>query len=327
MSRTDNTRRSNLRRRHRHLWLRLALLATPVLCFAQEDSLWIEETVAYCGDEGVWLQILGSGGAELSDQRSAASYLLWINENARLMVNTGSGSALRFDEAGAAFADLDAIVFTHLRAHNTSDFASLVEGSIGAGRERLLPVFGPAVDGGDSLTAFVERMIGADGLYPHLASFLTFRSQGGYKVSARDVPAVGNRRWARYSTENIKLFAIPVHHGDIPALAWRVQVRDFALVFLGGFNNQKNVVAQFAKDADALIVPLAVQEDVRGELRDFYATPSQLGQVASAANVRMLILGNRTTRTAGRETASREAIEKHYEGPLIFADELECWGL
>lgn len=321
-------RRAGLRR-----WLSAALLATPAICAAAADQAdqaaatgrWGD--VPYCGDEGVWLQILGSGGAELTDQRSPASYLLWIDENARLMVNAGSGAALRFDEAGAAFADLDAVVFTHLRTHSTADFASLIEGSRNAERKRLLPIFGPAADDGDSMTAFVERLLGQSGLYPELAGYLTFRSPGGYKISARDVPAFGARRWARYSTENIKLSAMPVHHGDIPALAWRVQVGEFALVFLGGFNNQKNVVATFAKDADALIVPHAVPEDVRGEGREFFAIPSQLGRVAAEANVRMLVLGHRTSRTTGRESVSRAAIEQHYGGPLIFANELECWGL
>ena len=287
---------------------------------AAQDSL-------YCGDDGVWLQILGSGGGELTDQRSPASYLVWVNENARLMVDAGSASALRFDEAGAAFADLDAIVFTRLTARATVDFPSLIDGSADAGRERLLPVFGPAIPDGDSTTAFVERMIGTNGLYPRLADYLTFRSRGGYKLSVRDVPAVGARRWAQYRTENLALAAIAVDHGDVSALAWRVTVGEHALVFAGGFSNRKNVVADFAKDADALIVHHAVQEDVRGEARDYYALPSQLGRVAAEANVRMLILGHRTSRTLGRESISRAAIEEHYAGPLIFANEMECWGL
>ena len=41
----------------------------------------------------------------------------------------------------------------------------------------------------------------------------------------------------------------------------------------------------------------------------------------------MLILGHRMNRTRGRESQSREAIEAHYSGALIFADDLECWGL
>ena len=305
---------------------RLRQTVLSAVCLALSATVAAQDSL-YCGDEGVWLQILGSGGGELTDQRSPASYLVWVNENVRLMVDPGSASALRFDEAGAAFADLDAIVFTQLAARATVDFPSLIDGSASAGRERLLPVFGPAVPDGDSTTAFVERMIGPNGLYPDLADYLTFRSRGGYKLSVRDVPAVGARRWAQYRTEKIALAAIPVDHGEAPALAWRVTVGDHALVFAGGFSNQKNVVADFAKDADALIVHHAVQEDVRGEARERYAVPSQLGRIAAEANVRMLVLGHRTSRTLGRESVSRAAIEEHYDGPLIFANEMECWGM
>lgn len=297
-----------------------------LLIVASVLPVWAED-VPYCGDEGVWLQILGSGGAELTDQRSAASYLVWVDDNARLMVDVGPGATLRFDEAGAAFADLDAIVFTHLQARSAADFASLIEGSADAGRQGLLPVFGPTDPAGDSATAFIERMIGPDGLYRHLADYLTFRSRGGYKVSVRDVPAVGGRRWAQFRTENIALAAIPVHYGGIPTLAWRVAVGEFALVFAGSFSNRKNVVAKFAKDADALIVHHAVPEGARGEAREYHAVPSQLGRIAAEANVRMLVLGHRTTRTMGVESFSRAAIEAHYQGPLIFANELQCWGL
>ena len=66
---------------------------------------------------------------------------------------------------------------------------------------------------------------------------------------------------------------------------------------------------------------------MRGEARDYYALPSQLGRVAAEANVRMLVLGHRTSRTLGRESVSRAAIEEHYAGPLIFANEMECWGM
>lgn len=301
-----------------------ALLAVLLTCAPSAAAV---ELLRYCGDEGVWLQILGSGGTELTDQRSPPSYLVWVDENARLMVNVGPAATLRFDEAGARFEDLDAIVFTHLGADATTDFASLIEGSAGAGRERLLPVFGPADPDGDSMTAFAERMIGESGLYPQLASYLTFRSPGGYRLSLRDVRAIGNRRWAEYGTENIALAAIPVHHGGVPTLAWRVKARGSTLVFAGGFSNRKDVVADFAKDADALIVHHAIQEDARGEVRERFAIPSLLGRIAARANARMLLLGHRTNRTAGRESASRAAIETHYDGPLIFTNELECWGM
>ena len=294
------------------------VMTTPLAAVGQE---------AYCDDEGVWFQMLGAGGSALDDRRSAAGYLVWIDGHARLLVDPGPGTALRFDESGADSDDLDAVVLSRLTVMTTTALPALLEGSIGGNRDRLLPVFGPAVEGVDSTVDFIGRMIGADGLYPELAHFLTFRSRAGYKVSVRDVPAIGTRRWSQYGTENLSLAAIAVHHGDVPALAWRVRIGGSALVFAGAFSNRKNVVADFAKGADALIADHAIPEDARGAVRDHFAIPSQLGRIAAQADVRMLVLGHRGVRTLGREGASRESIEAHYDGPLIFAGELECWGL
>lgn len=285
------------------------------------------QDVPYCGDEGVWLQILGSGGSDLTDQRSAASYLVWNGEHARLMVDTGSGSALRFDEAGADFADLDAIVFTRLQAYNTVDLPSFLEGSPKSGRKGVLPVLGPADPNGESTSAFLDRLIGPEGAYPHLSRFLSVDSPGGYRISVRDVMAIGTRRWAEFGTDNLKLAAIPVHHGGLPALAWRVEIDDYSVVFAGGFSDQKGTVAKFAENADALVVHHAISESARGRIRDLYSRPSELGRIATQADVRMLVLGHRTTRTLGMETINTGAIREQYTGPLIFGDELECWGL
>jgi ribonuclease BN (tRNA processing enzyme) len=282
----------------------------------------------YCGDEGVWVQILGAGGPELDDGQAGPSYLVWVDDHARLLVDTAPGSSANFDRAGADFTDLDAIAFTHLHADHSADFPAFVKGSYFLDRNRPLTVLGPTGnDGFPDTETFVERMIGRDGAYPYLADFLTYRSEGGYKVNARNVPATGQRRWSRFGTQYIRLSSIPVHHGPVPAVAWRVEAGGQVIVFTGDFNNEKNVVGRFAKDADALVVSHAIPENARGTARDLHAIPSQLGSVAKQANARMLILGHRMNRTRGRETQSREAIEKHYTGSLMFANDMECWGL
>ena len=184
-------------------------------------------------------------------------------------------------------------------------------------------------EGGSSIgiSTFVERLIGPDGAYPELADFLTVKSRGGYRLSVRGVPATGRRRWAQFGNEDLQLAAMPVHHGDVPALAWRAEAKGFSVVFAGDFSNRKNVMAEFAADADALVVSHAEPEHARGEARDRHVTPSQIGRIAEQAAARMVILGHRMNRTRGRESQSREAIEAHYSGALIFADDLECWGL
>ena len=305
---------------------RRSLLAW-VLLFSATTAL-AQNGSAFCGERGVWVQILGSGGAELDDGNSPSSYLVWLDNKARLLVDTAPGSSVRFDNSGAKFNDLDAIVFTHLHADHAGDFPAFVDGSLVAGRERPLPVLGP--DGDDpypDTKKFIKRLIGPDGAFPYLADFLTYKSSGGYKIDVRNVPSTGRRRWSRFGTDNIRLTSMPVHHGGVPAVAWRVEVDDAIIVFAGDLSNQKNVLPKFAKGADALIVHHAIPDTARGTLTTSHITPTQIGQIAAQAEVRMLILGHRTHRTRGRETQSREAIEANYTDPLIFANDLECWGL
>lgn len=282
----------------------------------------------FCGREGVWIQILGAGGSDLDDGQAGPSYLLWIDDHARLLVDTAPGSAARYDEAGADFNDLDAIVLTHLHAAHSNDLPAFIEGSAVLGRDRPLPVFGPS--GSDvfpDTETFVARLIGPQGAYPYLADFLTYKSSGGYKVTPRNVPATGGRRWARFGNEHFRLSAIPVQHGTVPAVAWRVEIGAQSIVFSGDFNNAKNVMTDFARGADALVVSHAVPENARGEARELHALPSQIGRIAAAADVRMLVLGHRGTRTRGVESRSRDAIEDHYDQSVLFANDLECWGL
>ena len=324
------------------LLVALLVLAAPATVAAQP----------YCGEEGVWIQILGAGGPELDDGRAGPSYLLWIDNKARLLVDAGPGASAHFDKAGAAFADLDALAFTQLTAHHSADLPAFLEGGLFQERSRRLPLLGPAgQDGLPGMAALLERLIGADGVYPHLQDLLRPRptnrpprpsredlnappatslqtpSRSGYHVSVTDVPAAGRRRWAGFGSPNLRLAAMPVHHGALPALAWRVEAGGYALVFTGDFSNKKSVMADFAANADALVVSHALPEHMRGTLRERYLTPSQIGRIAAAADVRMVILGHRMNRTQGRESQTREAIEAHYAGPLIFANDLECWGL
>ena len=65
---------------------------------AQADEL--------CGDRGVWVQILGAGGPELDDGQAGSSYIVWNDGKARVLVDTGPGASVGFDQAGAKIEDL-----------------------------------------------------------------------------------------------------------------------------------------------------------------------------------------------------------------------------
>ncbi len=281
----------------------------------------------YCDDTGVWVQTLGGGGPELSDDQAAASYLIWADGKARVLIDPAPGSSVLFDKTEAKFEDLELMLFTHLHADHVGDFPAYAKGAYFSDRTAPLRIFGPDGRGPypDTVT-FVERLIGPQGAFAYLADFLS-STDNGFKLIPQNIAATGRRKWSGYSTPSIKLAAVPVHHGPVPALAYRIELGGFTLVFTGDFNNQKNLVAELAKDVDALIIHHAIPETARGAARELHVVPSQIGRIASQANPRILILGHRMNRTRGIESLSRATIEAEYDGSLIFANDLECWGL
>lgn len=70
-------------------------------------------TQAACIDQNVQLQVLGSGGPELDDDRASTSYLIWIDGKARVLVDAGGGSSANFEKSGASVHDLQAVLFAN----------------------------------------------------------------------------------------------------------------------------------------------------------------------------------------------------------------------
>ena len=281
-----------------------------------------------CGDTGVWVQILGAGGPEIDDGAAGSSYVIWHENKARAIIDTGPGASVAFDQSGAKFEDLEAVAFTHLHVDHTADFPAFIKGSYFLERKNPLIVLGP--DSSNPVypdtETFVQRLIGPNGAYAYLEDFLS-SNKNGYRVRVRNVPATGKKKWAQFRSENLKMAAMPVYHGGVPALAWRVEVGGMSIVITGDFNNQKNVIPEFAKQADVLIVSHAIAENARGNQRELHVLPSQIGRIAKQAEPRMLVLSHRMNRTRGKESLSRQKIEEHFDGYVLFANDGECWGL
>ncbi len=75
---------------------------------------------AECGDTGVAVQILGSGGP-FGTGRASAGYIVWIDGVSRIMVDAGGGTFAHFHEAGASLTDLQLLALSHLSANQDFD--------------------------------------------------------------------------------------------------------------------------------------------------------------------------------------------------------------
>jgi ribonuclease BN (tRNA processing enzyme) len=291
----------------------------------------------HCNDSGIALQVLGSGGPELQTKRASSSYLVWIDGKARVLVDAGGGSALRFGESGAQMADLDVVLFTHLHADHSADLPALIMSSWFENRTRPLPVYGP---GGNRLmpstVAFVRALFdGTRGAYRYLGEFISPLDKSSYKLEPRDIsepaPKIGAPRHKGplvlpvFSNERLRVQAVSVVHGQFPALAYRIETGGKSIVLMGDTNGDGNGLPTLAADADLLVAHNAVPEGAGGVERDLNMPPSVIGNIAQAAKAKQLVLSHRMLSTLGKEEETLAAIRKVYAGPTTFADDLSCF--
>ena len=195
-----------------------------------------------CGSHGVAVQVLGSGGPELQDRRASSSYLVWQDGRARVLVDAGGGSALRFGESGAQMSQLDVILFTHFHVDHSGDFSALIKSSWFEDRKRPLPIYGP--EGNDfmpSTTEFVSDFFGDHGVYRYLSELLVPGEQGDYKLQPHNV--VGSAGPATvFRSGDLAADSVRVVHGGVPALAWRIEVGTKRIVFSGDTNGESRAL-------------------------------------------------------------------------------------
>jgi ribonuclease BN (tRNA processing enzyme) len=279
-----------------------------------------------CGAQGIAVQVLGSGGPELQDKRASSSYLVWEDGQARVLVDAGGGSALRFGESGATMSQLDVILFTHFHVDHSGDFPALIKSSWFEDRKRPLPIYGPP--GNDfmpSTTEFVTDFFGDQhGAFRYLSELFVSGKNGSYLIQPHNVTVEAMPK-VEFRYGDVLASAVRVTHGGVPALAWRVELRGKAIVFSGDTNGDGDGLVRLAKDADIFIAHNAVPEGATGLERRLHMPPSVIGEIAEKAQVKKLVLSHRMLRTLGKEEQTLAEIRKHYAGPVEFANDLNCY--
>ena len=279
-----------------------------------------------CHGKGVWLQVLGSGGPEINDGRASSGYLVWKDGHARILVDMGSGSHTHFEQSRAVLNDLDVVLLTHLHADHSNDLPALIKSSFFTKRNRDLPVYGPTGNRlMPSTTRFVQALFGEKGAFPYLADFLD--GSRLYRLLPVDVDISQKDKRIVLDYKRFRISALPVNHGPIPAIAWRVDIDDKSVVFSGDMSNKKDVLWRLAKKADVLVAHHAINEISNPVARNLHMPPSEIGKIAAKADVDNLVLSHRMNRTLGKEKATLSFIRKQYKGPVIFAEDLQCFAL
>jgi len=277
--------------------------------------------------QGVALQVLGSGGPVADDARASSGYIVWVDGKSRILIDAGGGTFLRFGEAAASFADLDFMGISHFHTDHSADLPALLKSGYFSARERSLPVAGPDGNGTfPGLETYLQHMLdGNAGAYGYLSGYLD--GTGGlpalvpFEVSrnpAGPVTLMGNAQ------SEVQVDGLHVPHGIVPALAFRVRIGSTVIVFAGDQNGDDPRFIEFAKSAALLVMHMPVAEDAAGVARKLHAPPGVIAGIASQSGAKALLLSHFMARSLLDLDANVKLIRSNYQGRVIVADDLDC---
>ncbi len=272
-----------------------------------------------CQASPVAVQILGSGGPRANADRASASYLLWLGGRARILVDAGGGAYLRFGQSGASLDDLSLIALSHLHPDHVSDLPALFWSIDQTRKDPPLPISGPS--GNDlvpSTDTFLKVLLDqTNGAFRVLGGMVGGTGRGvPLAVTVTDVKkGVPSTVFAR---DGITVTAIGIPHGDIPALAYRVQAQNKSIVFSTDQNGTSPSFIEFARGADVLVMHMAI---AAGATSPLHAAPAVVGRIAHDARVGRLVVSHIGQFELDAAVAD---VKKAYTGPLTVGADLQC---
>lgn len=267
----------------------------------------------YSGEVSV--VVLGSGGPEI-DGRASSSYVVLKDHKAIALVDAGSGSMLHFEKSGAKLEDLEAILITHLHIDHVVDLPAYIKAGYFSNRVKSLPIIAP--DGNEffpSLSKFLQLQFGKNGAYRYMSDVLSPQSDS-FEIVPKDI-----KQDTHIDFKSFHLDAVEVHHGIVPALAFRLIVDGKRIVFSGDTNNAKHNLEKILKNADLFIVDHAIPMGANKYAKALHIDPKEIAIISQKAGVKKIVLSHRMNRTLGRETETLELMQKYYKGTIVFAED------
>ena len=295
------------------------ILATPSVALAQS-----------CAAGAATVQILGSGGPAVNPERASASYLLWINGQARMLLDMGGGAYLRFGQSGAKTSDLALVAISHLHPDHVSDLPAFLWLSHTV-RTEPLPIVGPSAgkdaagptgnDVAPDFQTFLARLFDEkSGAFQVLGGALGGKGNG-VRLNASTVDVLKGEPTTVFEGQGLKVTALGIPHANMPTLAYRVETPAGSVVFSSDQNGTDQKFVDFARDADTLIMHMQVAAGTTNN--PLHAAPAVVGRLAQNARVRRLIVSHIGLAGPALEAALAD-LKTAYTGPLTVGADLQC---
>ncbi|CAQ82961.1 MULTISPECIES: MBL fold metallo-hydrolase [Photorhabdus] len=280
-----------------------------------------------CEKKDFTLQILGSGGPISDDQRASSGELIWLNGKSAILIDAGGGVFLRFGQSGARLEDLKFIGITHFHTDHVSDLAAILKGGYFLKDKENIDIVGPAGGGAfPSMTKYFSDLFKKEGgAYSYLNG--VYNATDGIKISSniKDVDYSSAEPQLVYQDREMKITAIGIPHGDVPCLAFRIETSKGTIVISADQNGSNKAFIPFAKGADMLVMPLAIEANADETSNFLHASPEVVGKVAAEINPKVLILNHFMGKGLRQKEQSIKIVKQYYHGAVYSSRDLSCF--
>ncbi len=273
------------------------------------------------------LIVLGSGGPAALGRASSSDRVL-LDGQPRILVDAGPGSFARLGEAHVSLDALDIVLLTHLHVDHAAELPGFVKArAVSAAQPIRFDVYGPtgsaAYEGSatfPSTSRFIELMFGADGAFAYLKDF---SAPVSFKVT--DLPEPGSDSHdprAILRAPPLVISAIGGHHGDAPAIIYRIDYRGRSVVFSGDVDAHGLAALERIAQGVDLLVFHAVVLDPPGSpqiLYTLHTPPAAIGTLAGRARIGALLLSHLSPAVDAARAQVSASIARQYHGSVKFA--------
>lgn len=307
---------------------------------SRAPSLWVAVLLALMAGSGhagalpgaappaLGLLVLGSGGPGATG-RASSSYVVLIDGEPRILVDAGSGAFVRMGESKLSLGSLDLILLTHLHVDHAAGLPGIIKArAVSSARPITFRIYGPRgraahddVPSFPSTSRFVDLLFGPQGAFAYLKDF---SAPTTFKVT--DLPVSGSAAEPAIvmSDGGLTIRAVSGHHGDAPAVIYRIDYRGRSIVFSGDIDPaglpHLGVISQ---DASLLVFNAVVLDppDSPPALYELHSPPEAIGPVAARARVGMLLMSHLSPAVETHEQSVAASLASHYRGVVKFAED------
>lgn len=274
------------------------------------------------------LVVLGSGGPGATG-RASSGYVVLIDGEPRILVDAGSGTFVRMGESKLSLDSLDVILLTHLHIDHAAELPGIIKARAVSARGPItFQVYGPPgrqasgdIPAFPSTTRFMELLFGPQGAFAYLKDFaapITFKVTD---LAGRGSAAVSS---VVRSFDGVTIRAVLGHHGDAPAVIYRIDHRGRSIVFSGDIDRMGlPALGAISQGADLLVFN-AVVLDPPGSpavLYELHSPPQAIARIAAHAHVGTLLMSHLSPAVEEHRAAVSASLAAHYHGTVKYAED------